>query len=159
MLCAMLLMSGTAAGLDKVSDLQQRFDKETHAGAKVKELDKLTDAQFEAARKASAAGDYITVGFIMEKYRDNVRDCLELLKKQEPDADRHPGSYRQLELQTRRGLREVEDTMLTAPPELRPPLEIVHKDILDMDDELIRLLFPKRTPDPQKVPPVPEEKP
>jgi hypothetical protein len=42
---------------------------------------------------------------------------------------------------------------------VRPPLEIVRKDILDMDDELIRLLFPKRTPDPEKVPAVPEAKP
>jgi hypothetical protein len=157
---AMLMMAGTVAGgLDRVSELQGHFDKETHAGAKVKALDKLTDAQFEAARKASAAGDFISVGIIFEKYRDNVRACLELLKKQEPDADRHPGGYRQLELQTRRGLREVEDTLLTAPPALRPPLELVRKDILDMDDELIRLLFPRRTPEPEKVPPVPEAKP
>ena len=157
--CAILLTAVMVAGLDKAGELQERFDKETHAAGKVRALDKLTEAQFEASRKASAAGDYNTVGLIMEKYRDNVRACLELLRKQEPDADRHPGGYRQLELQTRRGIREVEDTLLTAPPEVRPPLELVHKDILEMDDELIRLLFPRRTPDPVKVPPVPEEKP
>ena len=59
----------------------------------------------------------------------------------------------------RRGIREVEDTMQVAPPEVQPPLAIVHKDLLDMDDEMIRLLFPKRTPEPQKVPPAPEAKP
>ncbi len=156
---AMSVVAGTAAALDKVSELQERFDKETHAGGKVKALDKLTEAQFDVIRKASAASDFITVGLTFEKYRDNVRACLELLKKQEPDADRHPSGYRQLELQTRRGLREVEDTLLTAPPDLRPPLELVRKDILDMDDELIRLLFPRRTPEPEKVPPAPEGKP
>jgi hypothetical protein len=155
----MLLTAVVVARLDRVGELQEHFDKETHAGGKVKALDKLTDAQFEASRKASAAGDYNTVGLIMEKYRDNLRACLELLRKQDPDADRHPGGYRQLELQTRRGIREVEDTLLTAPPEVRPPLELVHKDILDMDDELIRLLFPRRTPEPVRVPPAPEEKP
>ncbi len=158
-LWVVFLIPGTVAGLDRVSDLQGQFDKETHASGKVKALDKLGGAQFDAARKASAAGDFITVGFILEKYRDNVRVCFDVLKKQEPDADRHPSGYRQLELQTRKGLREVEDTLLTAPPELRPPLELVHQDILDIDDELIRLLFPRRTPDPQKVPPVPEAKP
>ena len=157
--CSLLLFAGVLAGLDRLSDLQGHFDKESHASGKIKALDKLADAQFDAARKAAAAGDFITVGLTMEKYRDNVRACFALLKKQEPDADKHPSGYRQLELQTRKGLREIEDTMLTAPPEVQPPLEIVHKDILDMDDELIRLLFPRRTPDPTTVPPPPEAKP
>ena len=157
--CSLLLFAGVSAGLDRLSDLQGHFDKESHASGKIKALDKLADAQFDAARKAAAAGDFITVGLTMEKYRDNARACFALLKKQEPDADKHPSGYRQLELQTRKGLREIEDTMLTAPPEVQPPLEIVHKDILDMDDELIRLLFPRRSPDPTTVPPIPEAKP
>jgi hypothetical protein len=155
----MLLLATAVAAVDKIADLQERFDKEMHAAGKLKALDKLTEAQFDETRKASAAGDYVSAGLIFEKYRDNVRACFDLLKKQEPDADRHANEYRRLELQTRRGLREVEDVLVSAPPDVRPPFELVHKDILDMDDELIRLLFPKRTPDPQKVPPVPEAKP
>jgi hypothetical protein len=157
--CAALLLCGAAAGIDRLGDLQVRFDKEMHAGAKVKMMDKLTDAQFDVERKAIGANDFSTVGLTLEKYRDNLRACLELLKKQDPDADRHPNGYRQLELQMRRGIREVEDTMQVAPPEVQPPLQIVHKDLLDMDDELIRLLFPRRTTEPQKVPPAPEAKP
>jgi hypothetical protein len=155
----MFLLCGAAAGLDRLGDLQTRFDRETHAGSKIKVMAKLTDAQFEVERKAIGANDFVTVGLTLEKYRDNLRACLELLKKQEPDADRHSSGYRQLELQMRRGIREVEDTMQVAPAEVQPPLQIVRKDLLDMDDELIRLLFPKRTPEPQKVPPVPEAKP
>jgi hypothetical protein len=144
---------------DKVKDLQDHFDKNPHAGSKVKSLEKLADAQFEAAGKAMQTNDYTTVDLTFEKYRDNVRATLELLRKQEPDADRHPGGYRQLELQLRKGIRELEETRVVAPMEMRPPLEIVHKDLLDMDDQLIRLLFPRRTKDPEKVPPAPEEKP
>jgi hypothetical protein len=81
------------------------------------------------------------------------------LKKQEPDADRHPGGYRQLELEVRHGIREVEDTLLAVPEEVRPPLEIVRKDLIDMDDALIHSLFPRRTKDPVKVPPAVEAKP
>jgi hypothetical protein len=158
-ICVILLLPGFVVAVDKIGDLQAHFDKETHVTGKVKALDKLTDAQFDETRKDSAAGDYVGAGLIFEKYRDNVRACLELLKKQEPDADRHPNEYRRLEMQTRRGLREIEDTLVTAPPDVRPPLELVRKDILEMDDELIRLLFPKRTPEPEKVPPVPEAKP
>jgi hypothetical protein len=53
----------------------------------------------------------------------------------------------------------VEDTLLAAPEEVRPPLEIVRKDLIDTDDALIRLLFPRRTKDPVKVPPAAEAKP
>jgi hypothetical protein len=158
-LCAFLLLTGTVAeGADKVKELQDHFDKETHATGKVRALDKLAQAQFEAAGKAGGLSDYIAVGLTFEKYRDNVRATLQLLKQQEPDADRHPGGYRQLELQVRKGLREVQETLIIAPGEMRPPLEIVRKDLLDLDDELIRLLFPRRTKDPAKVPAVPEEK-
>ena len=159
-LCVLLILTGAAAeGADKVKELQDHFDKETHSMAKVKELDSLAEAQFEAATKAGGLGDFVAVGLTFEKYRDNVRDALQLLKKQEPDADRHSSGYRQLELQVRRGIREVEETLMIAPGEMRPPLEIVRKDLLDMDDELIRLLFPRRTKGPEKVPAVPEGKP
>jgi hypothetical protein len=59
----------------------------------------------------------------------------------------------------RHGIREVEDALLVAPDEMRPPLEIVRKDLIDTDDILIHLLFPRRTKDPVKVPPAAEAKP
>lgn len=144
---------------DKVQELQDHFDHDPHADSRVKTLDKLSQAQFESATKAGEAGDYSTVGLILEKYRDNVRTAFELLKKQQPDADRHGNTYRQLELQVRRGVREVEETILVAPDPVRPPLEIVREDLVATDDELIRLLFPRRTKDPTKVPAPTEVKP
>jgi hypothetical protein len=159
LLCDLFLLAYASAATDRLKDLQEHFDKETHAGSKVKALQKLADAQFEAAGKAGQSGDFVTVGLTFEKYRDNVRGAFDVLKKQEPDADRHPGGYRLLELQVRRGIREVAETLITAPGELRPPMEIVRKDLLDMDDELIRLLFPRRSKDPDKNPPAAEPKP
>ena len=157
-ICFWLLLICPAARADKVSELQTRFDKEPRASNKVHILDKLSEAQFEAAAKADKDGDYITVGLTFEKYRDNIHASFELLKKQEPDADRHAGPYRQLELQTRKGIREVEQTLVVVSPEMRPPLEIVRKDLIDIDDQLILLLFPARTKKPASVPPKPEEK-
>jgi hypothetical protein len=159
-----LVISALCVGLccqasDKVKELQDHFDHDPHAGGKVKTLNKLADAQFEAAAKAGSDGDYVSVGLIFEKYRDNVRSAFELLKKQEPDADRHPNNYRQLELEVRKGIREVEETIVVVPAEVRPPLQIVRQDLIEADDALIALLFPRRTKDPTKVPPVPEAKP
>jgi len=158
--CALVLLPCFwASAADKVKDLQDHFDKDSHAGSKIKTLDKLGDAQFEGASKAIQANDYVSAGFTYEKYRDNVRSAFEILKKQEPDADRHPNGYRQLELQVRKGIRELQEAQLVAPQELRPPLRLVLRDLLDMDDELIRLLFPRRTKDPGKMPPAQEGKP
>jgi len=153
------LACALAEGADKLKELQEHFDKESHATSKIKALDKLAEAQFAAAGKAGQSGNYVAVGLTFEKYRDNVRTAFGLLKKQEPDADRHPGGYRQLELQVRKGIREVEDTIMVAPGEMRPPLGIVRQDLLDIDDELIRLLFPRRTKDPEKAQQVAEAKP
>jgi hypothetical protein len=144
---------------DRVKELQQHFDRETHATGKIKALEKLGEAQFDSAAKAGKEDDFESVGLTFEKYRDNARVAFELLKKQEPDADHHPNGYRQLELQVRRGIREVEETLQSVPDVVRPPLRIVRQDLINMDDELIRNLFPRRTRDPQKVPPPPESKP
>jgi hypothetical protein len=155
----LVLLNCPLSRADKVSELQAHFDKEAHATSKIRILDKLAEAQFEVASKADTDGDYLTVGLTFEKYRDNIRTAFELLRKQEPDAERHPGGYRQLELQARKGIREVEQTIIIVAPELRPPLEIVHKDLLATDDQLIQLLFPKHLKEPVKVPAPGQEKP
>jgi hypothetical protein len=159
MAATFLSCAGLLAAADKLKELQEHFDRANHAGAKIKDLQKLGALEFDAATQASKAGDYIAVGLIFEKYRDNVRQAFELLRKQEPDADRHPSGYRQLELEVRQGIREVEDTLLVAQEDVRPPLELVRKDLIDTDDALIHLLFPRRTKDPVKAPPAAEAKP
>jgi hypothetical protein len=153
-LLAAFAFSSPARAQDRIAALQQHFDKDSHASSKVRLLEHLTDAQFDETRKASSAGDFNRVGFIFEKYRDNLRACFNLLRTQEPDADRHSNSYRRIELQARRGIREVQDTLTVMPPELRPPLQLVQKDVMNIDDELIRLLFPS----PQSGPPVPADR-
>jgi len=159
MAAAALSCAGAFGATDKLKELQTHFDRENHAGAKIKDLQKLGALEFDAAIQASKAGDFVAVGLVFEKYRDNVRQAFQLLRKQEPDADKHPGGYRQLELEVRQGIREVEDALLVAPEDLRPPLEIVRRDLIETDDALIRLLFPRRTGDPVKVPPAAEAKP
>lgn len=145
--------------VERLQDLQERFDKETHAGNKVKILDKLGAAQFAAASSAAKAEDYSTVGLTFEKFRDNVRSCLDLLTKQEPDAEKHSDAYRHLELQTRRALREVDEMLNLVPLEVQPPLQLVKQDLLSMDDKLIQLLFPRRSKDTGPTPPPPEKMP
>src|SRR5215470_9191934 len=141
------LMSSPAVAQESAAQLQAKFDHENNSVKKAKLLVKLGDAEFEDARRAGKEGDNTTVGFTMEKYRDNVRDALESLKKQ------HPNGYRQMEMQVKQGIREVEDTMLAAPAPYKPPLQIVRQDLITMDEEMIRLLFPHRPADKPATPP------
>jgi hypothetical protein len=156
--CLLVAGLGAASTPDKVSELQTRFDRESHATSKIKILDKLGEAQSAAATHAQQTNDYISIGLIFEKYRDNVRAAFEALKMQEPNADKHPEGYRRLELQVRRGIREVDDISIIVPEEVRPPLQLVREDLIKMDDDLIHDLFPPRTVIPAPPPPK-EQKP
>ena len=133
-----------ATDTDTVSDLQTRFDHETNSVRKAKLLAKLGDEQFAETRLASHDNDYLTVGQVMEKYRDNARAAMDALKKEHPNAERQMGGYKQLQIHVHRGLRELDELLVLAPPEFRPPLLLVRQDLVSMDDELLRRLFPPR---------------
>src|SRR5437660_8928391 len=143
---------------ESLADLQARFNRETNGVRKAKLIDKLGDAQLEEARRAGKAGDYNTVGMTLEKYRDNVRAAIEALKKQHPDAEKQSNGYRQLQMHVRKGIREVDETLLVSPEGYKPPLQIVRQDLVGMDDELLKMLFPRRPLEKHEAPP-PAEKP
>ena len=73
-----------------------------------------------------------------------LASALDALKKQHPDAERQLSGYKQLQMHIRKGLRDLKEILLLAPPEVKPPLELVQQDLASMDDELLRMLFPPR---------------
>ena len=139
---ALVCLATVAA--DEVGQLQARFDRESSSVRKAKLLEKLGDAQLEQTRKASQARDYTTIGLVLEKYRDNARAAVSALKKEHPNAERHTGGYKQLQIHIHKALRDVDEILVIAPEEYRPPIEIVRRDLAAMDDELLNLLFPPR---------------
>ena len=139
-----LLAMLTPVAAQSLADLQGRFDRETSGIQKAKLAEKLGDAQFEEARRAGKAGDYNAVGMTLEKYRDNVRAAMEALKKQHPDAEKQSNGYRQLEIHVRKGMREVDETLLVTPEAYKPPLQIVRRDLIGLNEELLKMLFPRR---------------
>ena len=149
----LLLVSARAVGrVETLEELQHKFDRETDGVNKAKMLRRLGDAQFDREREAAKSGDYETAGLVMEKYRDNVRAAIDALKKAHPDAERHPAGYKQLEMHIETGIREVNDLLVAVPEPYRPPLEIVKTDLLAMDNEMLRMLFPRR-PGEKPLPP------
>ena len=136
--------------------LQHQFDTEKDAGRKVKTFRKLSDAQFEIIHKANAAREFNSVGFTMEKYRDNLRAALDALKHQYPNPDKHIGPYKDLEFFVSQHLHIIDDQILTMPEEYHPPLQLVRRDVAAMEDELLHDLFPSR-PGEKPLPPAPDK--
>ena len=139
----MCCLAGTAA-VDKLAEMQARFDHEKNPVHRAKLLEKLGDAEFDEARRAFKANDLSSVATVLEKYRDNVRVAFEGLKKKRTDAQKDSNGYRQLEIHVRRGIREADEIILRVPEEYQPPLQIVRRDLDGMDKELIRMLFHHR---------------
>jgi hypothetical protein len=149
---AAIFFAGMSNAADDVTALQARFDRETNSVHKAKLLEKLGDAQLEVTRRASQANDYRTIGLVMEKYRDNARAAIDALKKDHHDAEHHTGGFKQLQIHVHKSLREVDETLVIAPDEYRPPLEIVRRDLANMDDELLELLFPRHPSEKKRAP-------
>jgi hypothetical protein len=142
-LAAMVPARTTCAATEDVNALQARFDRETNSVHKARLLEKLGDAQLELTRRASQTNDYKTIGLVMEKYRDNARAAVDALKKDHRDAEHHTNGFKQLQIHVHKALREVDEVLVVAPDEYRPPLEIVRRDLAAIDDELLDLLFPR----------------
>ena len=159
--CGLLVVLAmlTPVAAQSLADLQGRFDRETSGVQRAKQLGKLGDAQFEEARRAGKAGDYNAVGLTLEKYRDNVRAAIDALKKQHPDAEKQSNGYRQLEIYVRKGIREVDETILVSPEGYKPPLQLVRQDLMGMDDELLKMLFPRRPVEKHEAAPPAEKQP
>lgn len=151
------LVATPPGAAQSLAELQGRFDIETNAVRKAKLLQKLGDAQVEEARRAGKAADYNALGLTLEKYRDNVRAAVDALKKQHPDAEKQSNGYRQLQMHLRKGIREVDDALLASPEDFKPPLQLVRLDLITLDDELLKMLFPRR-PLNQRAPAPPAEK-
>lgn len=142
---ALFFLAGPLLGAaDTLAELQARFDHETSGVHKAKLLGRLGDAQFDEARRAGKAGEYDAVGLTLEKYRDNARAAVEALKKQHPDAEKQSNGYRQLEMHVHKAIREVDETLIVSPDSYKPPLLIVRQDLVSLDDELLKMLFPRR---------------
>jgi hypothetical protein len=136
---------------ETVAQLQTKFDSENNSVRKAKIFEKLSDAQFAAIRSSEKAGDVSTVGLTFEKFRDNLRLTVEALKKQHPDAEKQSNGYKQVEVTIRKGIREIDESILAAPSEYLPPLKLVRQDLVTIDNEVLHLLFPRR-PGEQPIP-------
>lgn len=139
---------------DRIAELAAQFNRESDPVRKARALPKLGDAQFDLARQETDAGHYQQALKLFGEYRDEVKAAEAALKASGVNAERKPAGFKQLQIHLRLGLREIDQTILALPDQERPPFEALRKELVDVEKELIDMLFPRQ---PGKKP-LPEKK-
>ncbi|MGD0403656.1 MAG: hypothetical protein ABSB66_10695 [Candidatus Acidiferrales bacterium] len=142
---AMLASNSTA-------ELRARFDGETDPVRKAKLLVALSEAEFRDVLKDTESEDFGAALAIFQRYRDEAQACQKALEGKEPDPEKHPNGFKQLQISLRESLRRLSDIIVELPADEQKPFLDVRRDLEQMDRQLIHELFPRRPqgePDPQ----------
>jgi hypothetical protein len=89
---------------------------------------------------------------IFRQYRDEAQACQKALEGKEPDPEKHPNGFKQLQISLRQALRRLSDIIVDLPGDEQKPFLDVRRDLEQMDRQLIHELFPRRpepAPEPQ----------
>jgi hypothetical protein len=141
---AMLPQTSTA-------ELRSRFTHETDPVRKAKLLVPLSEAEFRDILKDEDSENFGEALAIFQQYRDEAQTCQKALEGKEPDPEKHPNGFKQLQISLRQSLRRLSDIIVDLPADEQKPFVDVRRDLEQMDRQLIHELFPRR-PEPAQEP-------
>jgi hypothetical protein len=110
---------------------------------RAKNLGHTSDAQFEQIHKELDAGNFAQALRILHDHRDEVRSIEQALKATGQDAERHPAGFKQLQIHVRKSVRELDQIVVSLPDDQREAFDSVRKDLVNVEKELIDMLFPR----------------
>ena len=152
-LAALLAPACAAAGReDDLASLRAQFKEQTDAVKRAKLFPKLGSALLAEMKKHEEAKEYDRVPPLLIEYRDSATTAVSALSAAGRDAEKHSGGFRELEMHLRRALHQVNDIIYGMPLDDREPLRGPQHDIEELDNKLVKALFP-RGPQPQGAPP------
>jgi hypothetical protein len=149
------ILSGQTVSPNVLADLRARFAKETDPVRKARLIGPLGDAQFQQIQSDAAEGNYSAALDMLMEYRDDAQSCLKALEAKEPDPEKHPSGFKQLQISLRASLRRVDDIIVGLAGDEQKPFVDLRKELDQMDRQLIRELFP-RQPAAESGPPKPK---
>jgi len=144
---------------DSTAELRARFANETDPVRKAKLLGPLSEAEFRDILRDSDSEDFAGALAIFQQYRDEAQTCQKALEGKEPDPEKHPNGFKQLQISLRQSLRRLSDIIVDLPADEQKPFLEVRRDLEQMDRQLIHELFPRRpeaAPEPQPDTPKPQ---
>ena len=144
---------------NSTAELRARFNSETDPVRKAKLLVPLGEAEFKDVLKDTESENFAGALAIFQQYRDEAQICQKALEGKEPDPEKHPNGFKQLQISLRQSLRRLSDIIVDLPADDQKPFLDVRRDLEQMDRQLIHELFPRRpeaAPEPQPNTPKPQ---
>ncbi len=139
-----LVVSPGSPGQHTLAELREQFVRERDPVKKAKAMTRLGAAQWQAARQANAAGEFEAARQLVRQYLDDTEEAAKGLQGSGINAEKKPRGFKDLQIQVRGSLRELEQMILTTPAELRGSLEVYRRDLLAIEKQLINELFPRQ---------------
>jgi hypothetical protein len=149
-------MPKTMLPQNNAAELRSKFTNETDPVRKAKILVPLGEAEFRDILKDADSEDFAGALAIFQQYRDEAQACQKALDGKEPDPEKHPNGFKQLQISLRQSLRRLSDIIVDLPADDQKPFLDVRRDLEQMDRQLIHELFPRR---PQGAPEPPPDTP
>jgi hypothetical protein len=137
---------------DDLASLRAQFQQQTDPIKRAKLFPRLGTALLAEMKKQETAKQYERVPALLIEYRDSAAIAVSALSGAGRDAEKHASGFRELEMHLRRALRQVNDIVYGMPLDDREPLLGPQHDIEDLDNKLVKALFP-RGPQPPGAPP------
>jgi hypothetical protein len=121
-----------------------RYDHEADPAHKAKLLIPLGESEFKDAQAALASDKVPEAVEILKKYLDEAQACLKELESKYPDAQKHVGGYKELQISLRQSLRRLDSMIVGLTEDDRKPLVEIRGQLDEIDRHLIQQLFPKQ---------------
>ena len=98
-------MPKTMLPQNNTAELRSKFTNETDPVRKAKLLGPLSEAEFREILKDADSENFGGALAIFQQYRDEAQACKKALEGKEPDPEKHPNGFKQLQISLRQALR------------------------------------------------------
>src|SRR5271167_299738 len=142
-LLAAAIFAEAARAAENVERLREQFHQGQDPVQRAKLFPKLGAALLDEMKKLEAAKQYEQVLPLFLEYRDSAAAAFSGLTATGVDPEKHSAGFRELEMYLRRSLHQVNDVVFGMPLEDREPLRKAQQEIEDLDNRLVKALFPR----------------
>jgi len=129
---------------DRLAAAQAAYDHATAPVEKAKALAKLEPGVFTHARQTLAAGDDVGSLAQLQHFRDETNATMAALETIGSMAQNHPNGFKELQIALREAVRQMDNIILALPPDKHPWFNDVRSDLVDAQNRLIEMLFPRQ---------------
>jgi hypothetical protein len=140
----MALLLAAPLPQNRLADLRSQYHHETDPIRRAKIVRKLGTAEFEELRHHAEAGNFSEALRLLGDYRDEVLATHKMLDSTGVDAEQHPAGFKELQISVRESLRQLNEVLLTIPPEWKMGFEDIRKELDAANKRLILELFPRQ---------------